>query len=143
MALGIACFGSRLSAQAAPTDSVAVVATVAAFNAAMAAGDSARAVSLLAEDLLVIEGGVIETRTEYVAHHLAADIKASQGRTAERTTLKLSVTGSAAYVVTRTVTAPAAAGAAAGESAELMVLTRTAGGWRIRSVHWSSRRRRA
>jgi ketosteroid isomerase-like protein len=128
---------------AAPADSLAVVATVAAFNAAMAAGDSARVVSVLAEDLLVIEGGVIETRAEYVAHHLAADIKASQTRTAEHTILKVSVTGSAAYVVTRTVTPPPAAGGTAGESAELMVLTRAVGGWRIRSVHWSSRRRRA
>jgi ketosteroid isomerase-like protein len=141
--LVIACFGSRISAQAAPADSLAVVATVAAFNAAMAAGDSARVVSVLAEDLLVIEGGVIETRAEYVAHHLAADIKASQTRTAEHTILKVSVTGSAAYVVTRTVTPPPAAGGTAGESAELMVLTRAVGGWRIRSVHWSSRRRRA
>lgn len=143
--LALLCIGSRASAQTATTaDSSAVVAALNTFNSALTAGDSSRVVSLLADDLLVIEAGSIETRAEYLAHHLGADIKASQARTAaERTVLKVSVTGSAAYVVTRTVTPAPAAGGTAGESAELMVLTRSAGAWRIRSVHWSSRRRRA
>jgi ketosteroid isomerase-like protein len=130
-------------AQSLRPDSAAAVSAVDQFHAALAAGDSARAVSLLGEDLYVMEAGTIETRADYLAHHLGADMKASQGSKGERTVLKVTVVGDAAYVVAKTVTPPAAAGGTPSESAELMVLSRTSGTWRIRAVHWSSRRRRA
>ena len=50
-------------------------ATVAAFYAALAAGDAAAAQQLLAPDAIVVEGGVVESRSEYVGHHLALDIQ--------------------------------------------------------------------
>ena len=134
---------STAESQSGPSDSSDVVAAVERFDRALASGDSARAVSMLAEDLMVVEGGLVQTRAEYLAHHLGADIKASQGSKGEKTILKVSVTTDAAYVVTRTVTPPATAGGTPSESAELMVLTKAGGGWRIRAVHWSSRRRRA
>jgi ketosteroid isomerase-like protein len=131
------------TAQSVRADSTAAVAAVDQFHAALAAGDSARAVSLLGDDLYVMEAGAIETRADYLAHHLGADMKASQGGKGERTVLKVTVVGDAAYVVARTVTPPATAGGMPSESAELMVLTRASGAWKIRAVHWSSRRRRA
>jgi ketosteroid isomerase-like protein len=134
---------SSVSAQAARSDSAAVVAVIERFHGSLAAGDSARAVSVLAEDLMVIEAGAIETRADYLGHHLGADIKASQGSKGERAVLKVTVAGDAAYVVSRTTTPSATAGGMPSESAELMVLTKTGAGWRIRAVHWSSRRRRA
>lgn len=130
------------AAQTVRSDSVAAVTAVDQFHASLAAGDSARAVSLLADDLYVMEAGAIETRADYLAHHLGADMKASQGSKGDRTVLKVSLIGDAAYVVARTVTPPAAAGGQPSESAELMVLSKASGTWRIRAVHWSSRRRR-
>ena len=55
-------------------DSAAVVATVARFHGALASGDSVAATALLTEDALIVETGEIETKDEYVRHHLGADI---------------------------------------------------------------------
>jgi len=128
----------------AASDSAAALAVVNQYEAALAAGDSVKAVSLLADDLMVLEAGTIETRGDYLAHHLGADIKASAGAKGERTVLKVSVIGDAAYVVTKTVRPPTGAqGSTGSELAELMILSKTSGAWKIRAVHWSSRRRRA
>ena len=131
-------------AQAPRADSVAAVSAVEQFHAALAAADSARAVSLLADDVVIMESGAIQTRAEYLGGHLAADMKGSAGPRGERTVTKASVVGGAAYVVSKTVTPPSGAqGSTGSELAELMVLSSTATGWKIRAVHWSSRRRRA
>ena len=142
--IGIFCLaGGSLGAQAARSDSAAATAIVEQFNAALAAADSARAVSLLADDVLIIEAGSIQTRAEYLRGHLGADMKASQGSKGERSTIVARVTAAAAYVITRTVTPPSGAeGNSGSEAAELMVVTKTNSGWRISAVHWSSRRRR-
>ena len=53
---------------------------VAAFHAALAAGDSTRALDLLAPEVVIYEGGGIErSREEYRSHHLGADIASSTG----------------------------------------------------------------
>lgn len=132
------------AATAQSADSVAAVAVVNQYEAALAAGDSAKAVALLADDLLVLEAGSIETRADYLAHHLGADIKASAGVKGDRTVVKVSVGGDAAYVITKTVRPPTGAqGSTGSELAELMVLSKTSAGWKIRAIHWSSRRRRS
>ena len=55
-----------------------------AFHAALAAGDSAAALALLAPDAVVLESGEVETRAEYAAHHLAADIEFSRAVPSQR-----------------------------------------------------------
>ena len=69
---------------AVPGDSTAILATVTAFHAALAAGDSAAALALLAPDAVVLESGEVETRAEYAAHHLAADIEFSRAVPSQR-----------------------------------------------------------
>lgn len=133
---------SAAGAQSRP-DSAAAVAVVEQFHAALTASDSARAVSLLTDDVLVIESGHIQTRAEYLGGHLGADMKASAGSKGERTVVKVTIVGDAAYVVSRTLNPPTgAAGNTGSESVELMVTTKSPAGWRISAVHWSSRRRR-
>ena len=137
---------ASLEAQNSPraADSAAALAVVDQYDAALAAGDSAKAVALLADDLMVLEAGTIETRAEYLAHHLGADMKASAGAKGERTIVKVSVVGDAAYIITKTVRPPTGAqGSTGSELAELMVLAKTSAGWKIKAIHWSSRRRRA
>lgn len=148
MYLAVACAGilsaSGAGAQAPRADSLAAVSAVERFHAALSAADSARAVSLLSDDVLIIESGHIQTRAEYLGGHLGADMKASQASKGERTVTKVTLVGDAAYVVSRTLSPPTgAAGSTGSESVELMVVTRMASGWQIRAVHWSSRRRRA
>lgn len=135
--------GSAAGAQPARTDSLGAAAAVEQFHAALAAADSARAVAVLADDALIMEGGAIQTKSDYLGGHLAGDMKASQGAKGERTVLKVTVVGHAAYIASRTVTPPTGAqGSTGSELAELMVLSKVSGSWKIRAVHWSSRRRR-
>lgn len=142
--LALCISAAVVDAQNARADSAAAVAAVEQFHASLTAADSARAVSLLSDDVLVLESGAIQTRAEYLGGHLAADMKGSQGPKAEKTVIKATVVGDAAYVVARMLTAPSGvAGNTGSESVELMVLSKTSSGWKIRAVHWSSRRRRA
>jgi ketosteroid isomerase-like protein len=134
---------SAMHAQGTRPDSAGAIAVVDQYNAALTAGDSARAVSLLAEDVIILESGAIETRAEYIGHHLGADIKASQGSKGVRTIVRVSVQGDVAYVASKTVNPPSGApGNTGSEMAELMVLSRSTGTWKISAIHWSSRRRR-
>ena len=138
---GVSAVAQAQSGRAA--DSLAAIAVVEQYEAALSAGDSVKAVSLLAEDVLVLESGAIQTRAEYLSHHLGADMKASAGPKGERTVVTVNVLGDAAYVVTKTLRpGTGAQGSTGSELAELMVLAKTAGGWKIKAIHWSSRRRR-
>lgn len=130
------------SAQAQATDSVAVANVVRQFHDALARRDSGAALALLAEDVVVLESGGIESRAEYRSHHLAADMQFAAAVHGHTGPLHVVISGDAAWVTSTTdVTGTAEGRAINNTSAELMVLTRTQAGWRIRAVHWSSRRR--
>lgn len=62
----------------AASDSTAILATVSAFHAALAAGDSGAALAWLAPDAIILESGELETRADYAAHHLGADMEFSR-----------------------------------------------------------------
>jgi len=124
-------------------DSAAVAYVVATFHAALASGDSATALGLLADDALVLESGGLETRAAYRAHHLPADIAFARGVRMEREPVRLTVRGDAAWVVARSRTSGTFRGREVdARGVELVVLTRDPEGWRIRAVHWSSRQDR-
>ena len=127
----------------AQDDSVAVRMTVAAYHAALQAGDSASALSLLAPDVVVLESGGIETFSEYRTNHLSADMAFAQATRAVRTPGPVRVEGSVAWASATSETRGEWNGnPVASAGAELMVLRRTAQGWRIVAIHWSSRRLR-
>jgi ketosteroid isomerase-like protein len=99
--------------------------------------------SLLAPDVVVLESGGIETRDEFRAHHLAADIAFAQAVKSERAPMRVTVRGDAAWATSTSTTAGEYRGRQINSAgAELMVLTRTSQGWRISAIHWSSRARR-
>src|SRR5262245_8787691 len=56
-------------------DLTSAVAMTQRFHELLSKGDSAGAVLLLAPDLTVVESGTVETRAEYLAHHLGADME--------------------------------------------------------------------
>jgi ketosteroid isomerase-like protein len=123
-------------------DSAAVAAAVNRFHAALAAGDSAAALALLAPDVEVLESGDRETRAEYRAHHLAADIEFARTVRSERGPVRVRVRGDVAWATTMSTTRGTFRGRAIDSAgAELMVLVRTGSGWRIAAIHWSSHRR--
>ena len=121
-------------------DSADVVATVERFHAALTAGDSAGAMALLVPDAIILESGGVETREEYRSHHLPGDIAYARSMKTTRKPIRVTVRGDAAWVSSTSSTTGESRGKAVNSAgAELVVLTRTAEGWRISAIHWSSR----
>lgn len=124
-------------------DSGAVAAVVERFHALLAAGDSTTALSLLAQDAVILESGGIETRSEYRSHHLPGDIGFAMAIKSERGAKRVVVRGDVAWVTSTSTTSGDYRGRAVNSAgAELVVLTREGQQWRISAVHWSSRTRR-
>ncbi len=124
-------------------DSTDVVRAVEAYHAALQRGDSAAALSLLASDVVVLESGGVETRDEYRSHHLPADMQFAQALPGTRGPVGVKVRGDVAWAWSTSVVQGEFRGRQINSSgAELMVLTRSAGGWKIAAIHWSSRARR-
>lgn len=124
-------------------DSVAVAKVVNDFQAALSSGDSAKALSLLANDAVVLESGGVESRSEYRSHHLPEDINFTRAVASKRGPLDVRTAGPVAWTHGTSTTQGDFNGRAINSvGAESMVLTKGADGWRIRSIHWSSRNRR-
>ena len=125
------------------SDSAAVAAVVTGFHDALTAGDSTRALSLLDTAVVILESGDEENLAEYRAHHLSADIEFARAVRTTSAPLRITVRGDAAWATgTSTTTGTFRGRAINSAGAELMVLTRTAAGWRIAVIHWSSHARR-
>ncbi len=122
-------------------DSTAILAVVEGFHAALASGDSGGALAYLAPDAVVLESGDLETRAEYEAHHLGADMAFTQAVPSTRVTTQVFQDGSAAWVASISTSKGTYRGREiSSQGAELIVLSRNGTGWRIRAIHWSSRR---
>ena len=113
-----------------------------AFYGAMKKGDTAAAMQLIAPDAVFVESGKLETRAEYEANHLPADIQFEKQVTGKRGPMRTTFQGDAAWVIVTTEYDGSFDGRPVSfVSAQLAVLTRNDGNWRIRSIHWSSRPR--
>lgn len=120
----------------------AVVAVVEAFHAALARGDSTAALAQLADDVTILESGGAETLEEYRSGHLRGDMRFAQAVARERGEVSVTVLGDAAWAHSTSVTTGRMGDREIdAQGAELVVLTRTDGRWRIRAIHWSSRPR--
>jgi ketosteroid isomerase-like protein len=126
-----------------PGDSLAVAETVRRFHAALAAGDSATVLSLLAEDAVVLESGRVETREQYRSGHLRGDIAFAREVPSTRGPVAVTVSGDVAWASATSSTVGERPGRAINAvGAELMVLSRDGASWKIRAIHWSSATRR-
>lgn len=109
------------------------------FHAALARGDTAAALALLAEDALIFEsGGVERSKAEYAGHHLGSDAAFSQavpGKVAARTARAV---GDLAWIASERRVAGTFRGKAIDrQMTETMVLRRDVGSWQIVHIHWS------
>jgi ketosteroid isomerase-like protein len=131
------------SARVTASDSADVVAVVTAYHKALATGDSVAALALLAPDATILESGGVESRDEYRSHHLPGDIAFARAIQSERGAIRVVVQGDVAWATSTSTTQGEFRGRAVNSAgAELMVLSRTTAGWKIRAIHWSSRTRR-
>jgi ketosteroid isomerase-like protein len=125
----------------APTHSDAEVAAVLeSFYDAIKRGDPTAAMSVIAPDAMFVESGRVETREQYEMNHLPADIDFEKQVTGTRDPLRITFKDDAAWVIATTTYDGTFEGAPVQfVSAQLMVLTKEADAWKIRSIHWSSR----
>lgn len=116
-----------------------VNAVVEAFYAAIASADADAAMSLIAPDAIFVESANIENREQYETNHLPRDIEYEAEIKGERGPLKVTREGNTAWVVSTTKYDESDLGNPdLYIITQLMVLTRGAEGWRIRSICWSS-----
>ncbi len=124
-----------VQAQAAAAASV-----VDAFHAALEHGDTHAALVLLADDVLIFEGGGAErSKAEYAEHHLAADAAFSAAVPSVRSRRIARAGADSAWVASESRTTGEFNGRPIDSlSVETMVLRHEADGWRITHIHWSS-----
>lgn len=126
----------------APVNEADVIAPLEAFYGAMKTGDKAAAMARIAPDAVFVESGKLETRAEYEMNHLPADIDFEKQITGKRSPWQVKTQGDTAWVIATTEYDGTVDGAPLNfVSAQLAVLTRADNEWKIRSIHWSSRRR--
>lgn len=119
-----------------------VVAVMESFYGAMKTGDAAAAMQHIAADAVFVESGQIETRAEYEKNHLPADIDFERQVTGTRSPWDVKFDGDTAWGIATTEFNGTFENSPVNfVSAQLAVLTHEEGQWRIRSIHWSSRRR--
>ena len=141
IALGLLA-AAPVAAAAADADALAEpAAAVEAFSAALIKGDAAAASQLLDPAITIFESGWIErSRQEYAAHHMAEDTKFLRSATVTRLSRVGERIGDSAWIATEArITSSAGAKPVDIVSTETMVLHKTAAGWRIVHIHWSSR----
>lgn len=121
-------------------EAAAAASVVDAFHAALEHGDTAGALALLAEDVLIFESGEAErSRAEYAQHHLAADAAFSAAVPSTRTRRLARAGPDNAWVASESRTTGQFNGRPIDSlSVETMVLRHEADGWRITHIHWSS-----
>lgn len=112
-----------------------------AFHAALAKGDGMAAAALLADDALIYESGYVEhSKAEYAAHHAGADAAYAAAVPSKLTNRSGVADGAFAWIASESRTTGRYKDKPVDRvTTETMILRRTADGWRIIHIHWSSR----
>ncbi len=128
-------------AQSPAPDSTEIKAGVSAFHEALVKGDKAAAMELLAPDAVILESGAKQTREDYAREHLAEDITFAKATQSTISDFAVRQTGNAAWTTGTSRTSGTFNDKPVNSSGtELVVLTKSPAGWRIRAIHWSTRK---
>ena len=118
-----------------------IKAVVEAYHNALAGGDVDAAVNLLSENVIILESGHMENAEEYKLHHLEADMEFSAAVRSIRDVIQAVVEGDVGWVISSSTVKGEFWGREINSAGvELMVLSTESGSWKIRAIHWSSRR---
>lgn len=130
---------ARGQSEPAAPDSSAITAAVEGFATALQKGDAAAAMEWLAPDALIIESGSQQTRAEYEQKHLHEDMVMLKEVPMKRSDLAIKQEGTAGWATSLyRINGTFEGKAINSQGAELMVLTKTPSGWKIRAIHWSN-----
>ncbi len=130
---------SAVAATLAPSARSAA-ATVDAFHSALRRGDTQTAAALLANDVLIFEGGGVErSKAEYQSHHLNADAAFAKAVPSVLTRRAGEANSAMAWIASEGRTTGTYNGKPVDRlTAETIVLRRVGRGWKIVQIHWSS-----
>ncbi|ASP49276.1 YybH family protein [Cognaticolwellia beringensis] len=110
------------------------------FHQALKAGDKVTARALLADDVLIFEGGGVEkSADEYAQHHMLSDMKYLAEINTEVLDYQIKVFGDIAYAMSSSKSTGKYRGKDINsEGMETMVLQKIDGKWKIVHIHWSN-----
>ena len=136
------CNSSVVFAQDTVSKDVALIkAVVQYYHKALENNDKETALKLLSDDVLIQESGHLETAEEYKSHHLMSDMEFSAAVSGEREVIEAVVEGNIGWVVSSSSRVGEFRGREINSiGAELMLLKKENGSWKIRAIHWSSRK---
>ncbi len=131
--------GTTLFAQAT-TDREQVAKALQNLEDAIVSNDGKTASSLLHDDAVILEGGGIETKAEYLSHHFHSDGKFLSAINREEVSKTIKIEGDVAWVSSKTKMTGTYSGREIDmNSLELAVLKKENGMWKVIALHWSSR----
>jgi len=112
-----------------------------AFHSKLTSGDGAAAAALLADDALIFESGRAErSRAEYASHHAGTDAAYAAAVPSKLTQRAGFIEGDTAWIVSESrATGTYKDKPVDRVTTETMILRKTAEGWRVVHIHWSSR----
>ena len=140
LAISLLWLSACASGRDTATDEAGVKATLEAFYGSMKTGDTATAMAQIAQDAMFVESGRLETREQYEKNHFPNDFAFEKQITGKRTPWRVTINGDTAWVIASTTyKGPVDGDEVKFVSSQLAVLTHEMDGWRIRSIHWSSR----
>jgi len=109
------------------------------YHNALLSKDRESALAVLSSDVIIIEGGHVQTREEYISHHLDADIDFTSNVTSRRKVIRTFVDGNVGWIISSTTVTGRYKGREINSTgAELMVLRQQNEMWNIVAIHWSS-----
>ena len=120
-----------------------VIAVIDSYHSALASGDSVTALAMLADDVTILESGNVEDKEHYRSGHLAGDMRFAAAVPRERSDITVTLMGDVACAWSTSITeGQMGEREINSQGAELMVVAREGGAWKIKAIHWSSRARR-
>jgi ketosteroid isomerase-like protein len=121
-------------------DKEMIAKTLSDLQTAIINNDSEQAGKILHEDVTILEGGGVETKTQYLSHHFHSDGKFLSAMNREEVSQEISVEGNMAWVTSKTKMTGTYSGRDIDlSSLELAVLKKENGMWKVIALHWSSR----
>jgi ketosteroid isomerase-like protein len=114
--------------------------TVSLFHASLKQGNGEAARKLLADDVIIFEGGSVErSADEYTNHHMIADMKFLSAVNSELLEHQVYTDGDTAYSISRSKTQGKYKGKDIKSTGmESITLKNTDSGWKITHIHWSN-----
>ncbi|MBB1371907.1 MULTISPECIES: DUF4440 domain-containing protein [Pseudoalteromonas] len=120
--------------------SSAAAKVVSSFHTALKQGDKVTARQLLADDVIIFEGGGVErSADEYANHHMLADMKYLSAINSDLLEHQVFINGDMAYSVSRSKNHGNYKGKEISATGmESITLKNTDSGWKITHIHWSN-----